>query len=79
VEAEIDAGLGDMGGKLVKSTKDGEKMAAMMDECFGMNTMEAHKIWVFCQRGWRPKYLVELVTSFSCLFLKIGIAWMGSW
>jgi hypothetical protein len=44
-----------MDGELLKSMKDDENMAAMLGEGFGMNAMEAHKLWMFCQRGWRPK------------------------
>jgi hypothetical protein len=37
-----------MGGKLVKSIRDSKRVAAMLDEGFGMSAMKGHKLWMFC-------------------------------
>ena len=44
-----------MDGALLKSLDDKTEMTAMMVDTFGMKKMEAHQVWMFAQKGWRPR------------------------
>lgn len=47
--------LNSIDGQLLESLQDKKEMTQLMSEFFDMKEFEAHRLWMFVHKGWRPK------------------------